>query len=99
MTNSIMQADKTHCALCGQVANGDPLDKHHIFGAYNRKWSEKYGLTVYLHHNKCHIFGKDAVHQNRGTDEMLKTAAQIKAMQYYGWTVEDFRAIFGKSYI
>lgn len=29
----------------------------------------------------------------------LKRLAQQKAMEYYGWTIEDFRAIFGKNYL
>ena len=40
---SIIQKEK-RCFFCGSVRN---LEKHHIFGGTkNRKWSEKYGLTV-----------------------------------------------------
>ena len=96
---SILHFSKRRCYLCGGYANIDPLDKHHIFGGANRKNSEKYGLTVYLHHNSCHIFGKDSVHQNAFISNELKAVAQERAMKHYGWTVEDFRAIFGKSYL
>lgn len=99
MANSILQEDKTHCFLCGQNPCGDPLDKHHIFGGANRNKSEKYGLFVFIHHNKCHIFGKNSAHQNGEVNRKLKAEAQIKAMEHYGWTVDEFRAIFGKSYL
>jgi hypothetical protein len=97
--DSILQDDKTVCFLCGRNANLEPLDCHHVFGAANRKKSEKYGLKVYLHHNQCHIFGKDSVHQNNEINQALKAQAQQKAMEYYGWTVDEFRNIFGKNYL
>lgn len=96
---SILQTDKTTCFLCGRNANLEPLDCHHVYGAANRKKSEKYGLKVYLHHNQCHIFGKDSVHQNNEINQALKAQAQQKAMEYYGWTVDEFRNIFGKNYL
>lgn len=98
MVESIIQKDKTHCFLCGMNTNLEPLDCHHVFGGPNRNKSEKYGLKVYIHHNKCHIFGKDSVHKNAQVDKALKEVVQIKAMQYYGWSVEDFIRIFGKNY-
>lgn len=80
-------------------ASFDPLDEHHVWGGSNRKNSEKYGLKVYLCHNKCHIFGKNSVHQNSEINKALKAQVQRIAMEHYGWTVEQFREIFGKSYI
>ena len=79
--------------------NLEPLDCHHVYGASNRNNSEKYGLTVYIHHSKCHIFGENSVHRNARIDKALKAHAQKKAMRHYGWSIEDFRAIFGKNYI
>ena len=96
---SIIQKDKTKCFICKQNPCGDNLDKHHIFGAYNRKKSEQYGLVVYIHHNKCHIFGENAVHSNATVNRKLQAFAQKKAMQYYGWSVEDFIKEFGRNYI
>lgn len=97
---SIIQADKEHCFICGGCANGDPLDEHHVYGGNpNRKLSEKYGLKVYIHHNKCHIFGKDSVHQNAKVNNALKAIVQKIAMKYYGWSIDDFRRIFGKNYL
>lgn len=97
---SILQKRKDFCFLCGEAAGADPLDKHHVFGGTGRrKLSEKYGLTVYLHHHKCHIFGSESVHQNRENDLLVKRAAQRKAMAVHGWTVEDFIGVFGKNYL
>lgn len=96
---SIIQEDKTHCFICGMNRNLEPLDCHHVFGASNRKKSEKYGLKVYIHHNKCHIFGKVSVHRNAELDRALKAKAQKIAMAHFGWTTEEFIKIFGKNYI
>lgn len=96
---SIMQTDKNTCYICGMNSNLEPLDCHHIYGSANKKNSEKYGLLVYLHHSKCHIFGKDSVHQNAQINKALKAQAQRILMIKKGWSVEDFIKIFGKSYI
>ena len=100
MAKSILQTDKRRCYLCGQPATwNDPLDKHHVFGGARRKKSEKYGLTVYLHHSNCHIYGKYSVHRNGMVSRALKAEAQRKSMQHYGWSEDDFRQIFEKSYL
>ena len=96
---SILQDDKTHCFLCGMNANLEPLDLHHVFNKSDKQKSEKYGLLVYLHHSKCHIFGKNSVHQNGDVNKKLKAIAQKKAMEHYGWDVDTFRSIFGKNYL
>lgn len=96
---SILQEDKTHCFLCGMNSNLEPLDLHHVFNKSEKTKSEKYGLLVYLHHSKCHIFGKNSVHQNNAINNKLKAIAQRKAMEHYGWDVDTFRSIFGKNYL
>lgn len=96
---SIIQKDKTKCFICKQNPCGDSLDKHHVFGGVLRSKSERYGLTVYIHHNKCHIFGKNAVHRNAEINNKLKAYVQKKAMQHYEWSVDDFRKEFYKSYL
>lgn len=87
------------CWLCGASGASDPLDRHHIFGGPFRKKSERYGLVVYLCHEKCHIFGPMAAHQNKETMEMLHKYGQRMAMQENGWTVDDFIEEFGKNYL
>lgn len=87
------------CWLCGRNGCADPLDKHHIFGGTNRKKSEKYGLYVYLCHDRCHENGREAAHRNRATMQLLHEYGQQLAMEENGWTAEDFRFEFGKNYI
>lgn len=87
------------CFLCGGNGNGDPLDKHHIFGGSRRKKSERYGLVVDLCHNRCHIFGELAAHKNADTMRELHQYGQRKAMEENGWTTEDFIREFGKNYL
>lgn len=91
---SIIQTDKQECYLCG----GRASEEHHVMkGTSNRKWSEKYGLKVYLC-PICHRIGKHAVHNNRETDlRLIQTAQKIFELQV--GTREDFRRIFGKSYL
>lgn len=88
-----------YCWLCGRNGSADPLDKHHIFGGSRRKKSEKYGLVVYLCHHDCHIFGRNAVHNNADVMQALHEYGQRKAMEEQGWTTEDFIREFGKNYL
>ena len=91
--------DERRCFLCGRNGAEDPLDRHHIFGAANRKKSEKYGLVVDLCHKRCHIFGPTSVHQSASQMKRLKRYGQLKAMREQRWTEADFIREFGKSYI
>lgn len=94
---SILQPNPHECYLCRRTSG--PLDKHHVFGSALRGKSEKYGLTVYLCHDSCHIFGPHSAHQSGETALYLHQQAQRAAMERYGWTAEDFRIEFGKNYL
>ena len=99
MAKSIMQEGR-QCYLCGRPETwDDPLDKHHVFGGALRSKSEAFGLTVYLHHNSCHIFGENAVHVNAIINRQLQEEAQEAAMKKYGWTTEEFIQYFGRNYV
>ena len=87
------------CFLCGRNGCGDPLDKHHIFGESNRRKSDQLGLYVYLCHDRCHIFGKHAVHNDPTVMDELHKYGQKKAMRENGWTVREFMMEFGKNYL
>lgn len=87
------------CWLCGKNGSADPLDRHHIFGAANRKKSEQYGLVVDLCHFSCHIFGPDAAHNNAETMQKLHEYGQQKAMEENDWTIKDFIREFGRNYL
>lgn len=95
---TIIQKDR-RCFLCGRNGASDPLDLHHIFGGPYRKKSDRYGLTVYLCHNACHIFGPNAVHNNRAQDLRLKQIGQKAWMEQNGKTTEEFIKEFGRNYV
>ena len=89
---SILVESMDYCIVCGRPHP----HKHHVFGASNRKWSEKYGLTVplcYEHHN-----GSDkGVHFDKVLDKALKIMAQRKFEETY--PEESFMRIFGRNYL
>ena len=91
---SIIQSKK-ECYVCETAFN---LHDHHcIYGTANRKNSEKYGLKVWLcayHHN----MSNEGVHFNKELDAHLKKLSQDKFEEIHG-TREEFRKIFGKSYL
>ena len=97
---SILQ-DKNHtCYLC-ILLNGDhhkhrTLHEHHIFGGPNRIHSEEEGLKVYL----CpehHLTGPAAVHRCQETQNILHQIGQQEFEKTH--TREEFRKIFGRSYL
>ena len=90
---SIIQNDKK-CYITGDTDN---LHEHHVFNASNRNKSEKYGLKVWLR-SDWHNGTKKGVHNDKEFERQLKAEIQKKAMEYYGWSVEDFIRIFGKNY-
>lgn len=86
------------CFLCGQWGY---TERHHCFGASNRKKSERYGLVVNLCKD-CHTageHGKQAVHKNADVMLKLHKIGQRKWMDEQGKTAEDFRREFGKNYL
>lgn len=89
---SIIQSER-ECLVCRTI---DGLHVHHCFGAANRKHSEKHGLTVFLcyrHHNGSNY----SVHFNKMLDLKVKQLAQEAFEKTH--TREEFRAIFGKSWL
>lgn len=98
---SIMQQDKEHCYLCGGLQNFEEgrLEEHHVFfGAGRRKLSEKYGLKIYIHGEKCHRNGKNAVHINREIRRKTEEAGQRAFEREHG-SREEFIKIFGRNYL
>ncbi len=91
--NSILQTKK-ECFMCRTT---NDLHEHHIFGAAkNRKWSEKYGLKIWLcakHHN----MSDEGVHFNKALDLHIKQIAQREFEDTYGH--EEFMRIFGRNYL
>ena len=91
MAKSIMQQDK-RCYLCGRVTE---LECHHVMSGPNRKWSEKYGLTVML--CREHHTGDTGVHKNRDKADALKRLAQIAFEARH--SREEWMQIFRKNYL
>lgn len=89
---SIIQQNK-ECFVCKTTYG---LEEHHcMYGNANRKQSEKYGLKVWLcpeHHR-----GNSGVHFNKELDLKIKKIAQETFECEH--TREEFRAIFGKSWL
>lgn len=81
------------CFMCGSK---DWLELHHIFGASNKKNSEKYGFLVYLCH-WCHNEPPNGVHHNSENMRKLKALAQKKFEQDH--TRDEFLKIFGKNFL
>ena len=82
-----------YCFFCRR--ENVPLEIHHcINGNPGRKLSDKYGLTVYLC-TACHR----VVHAHIEMRLTLKQMAQAELMKKEGWSVDDFRRIFGKNYL
>ena len=94
---SIIQDNPNECYLCGRNGQADPLDKHHIFGGANRRLSEKYGLYVRLCHQRCHEYGKHAIHKDKEARLKLQAEAQEKFMENYNDL--DFLTLFGRNFI
>lgn len=91
---SVFTDDMDHCYFTGV----SPVERHHIFGGNpNRKHSEEYGFVIPLRPD----LHPNGVHAGQGAkliDTKLKTMAQKYFESHYG-TREDFRRIFGKSYL
>ncbi len=90
--------DEYRCKLCGRNGSADHLDRHEIFGGGLREKSKRYGMWVHLCGWSCHR-GTNGVHRNRALDVQLKQEAQRAALEKYGWTVDEFRAVFRNNYI
>lgn len=90
---SIVQKNK-ECFICKTTYD---LHEHHIFfGRANRKLSEKYGMKVWLcgrHHN----LSNEGVHFHRELDLYIKSIGQKMFEETH--TRQEFRDIFGKSYL
>lgn len=89
---SILVDDLDYCIECGRPHP----HKHEVFFGKNRKHSIKYGMVLplcYEHHE-----GNESPHRNRKIDLRYKEKAQTVWESTYG-TREEFRKVFGKSYL
>ena len=92
MSKSILQDEKA-CYVTGLK---EGLHKHHIYGAANRKNSEKYGFWVWLS-PEWHNMSDHGVHFNRKFDLKLKQDCQRKFEALYGH--DKFMEVFHRNYL
>lgn len=90
---SVFTDDMDHCYFTGSPY----IERHHIFGAYRRNLSEKYGFTIPLRED-LHPNGVNASQAGKMLDTKLKQMAQEYYEEHYG-TREDFIREFNKSYL
>lgn len=76
----------------------DGLHRHEVFYGANRQKSIKYGLVVFLT-PEMHNMSDYGVHFNKDLNDELRCIGQKAAMEYYGWSVDQFRDIFGANYL
>lgn len=94
MAKSIITEEKK-CYICGSRRW---IEIHHVFFGPNHKTSERYGLKVPLCHY-CHNEPPNGVHHNKEINRKLQAHVQKKAMEFYGWDMETWRALFGRNYL
>lgn len=91
---SVFTEDMDHCYFTG----AGTVERHHIWGGSNRKNSEKYGFVIPLRPD-LHPNGARADRRYaKDIDTRLKRMAQEYFEAHYG-TREEFRGIFGKSWL
>lgn len=93
---SVFTDDMDHCMFTGCA----PIERHHIFyraGGGMKEICEKYGFIAPLRPD-LHPNGVFAGQAAKAVDTKLKTMAQEYFESHYG-TREEFRNIFGRSYL
>lgn len=89
---SILTNDMCSCMECGRT---DWIEKHHVFGGANRKWSQKYKLIVPLCHY-CHNEPPTGIHFNKEMAAWYHEFAQRRFEEEYPDLI--FQNIFGRNY-
>ena len=90
---SVLTDDLDHCVFTGCA----PVERHHVFGAANRKKSELRGFIAPLRPD-LHPNGVFAGKYAKAVDIKLKTMCQEYYETHYG-TREDFIREFGRNYL
>ena len=82
------------CFYCGKNRNAG-LEKHHIFGAANRKLSDRDGLWVMLC-KECHTEGPMAAHKCKETQDDLHRMGRQAYLDTH--TEQEFLERYGRMY-
>ena len=73
-------------------------ERNEIFGGANRKKSIEDGLVVFMT-SEQHRTGKHSFHLASNEWLWLKKLGQQRWQEYYNKTEEEFREVFGRSYL
>lgn len=95
-TKGIVTEHERICIFCGKVAEGE---HHLLFGNGIRELAEQDGLKVPIC-NYCHNLGRtmERIHDNPMAEKLSKMLGQAMYEAKIG-NREDFRTIYGKSYL
>lgn len=85
------------CDFNFYCCDGNVVDKHEIFGASNRKKSKKNNWAVLNVCRNCHSFWH--LYMTKKDRFEYKAHYQRKLMEENNWTEQEFRDVFGKSYL
>lgn len=88
---SVVTFPEGKCLICGRTDR--PLQRHEVFHGPYREKSKRYGCWVLIC-DSCH----SKVHKGGDMEIRLKGVVQRKAMKAFGWTLDKWREVFGKSY-
>lgn len=88
---SIIQMDGDRCFYCGRPAE----HVHHIFGGPDRKWSEKYGLTIRV----CHE-DHDKIHNGKESKKRMDALHKLGQEKFEArYSHEEWMERFRKNYL
>lgn len=94
MAKRSLFGDERECYVCGNPN----VERHHVYGGVGRRQvSDREGCTVYLCHE--HHQGAAGVHFNAELRDELRAECQRRWEDREGKGHDEFRALFGASYL
>lgn len=91
---SIFTGDLKRCYITGGIRN---VEVHHIFGAADKRMSEKYGFMLPLRRD-YHRGEEYSIHENRIFSVNMKIACQNYYVNVLGKSEDEWRSEFRKWY-
>lgn len=71
---------------------------HHVFNGALKEKSKQHDALIYWCW-ACHVTNKDSIHNDAELRLRLKKEHQIRIMEEYNITEDEFRVLFYKSYL
>lgn len=91
---SVIQDEKV-CYITGSTFG---LHDHHVYGGSYHNASERYGLKIWLRAD-WHVGTNYCIHKDKHLRERIQREVQLKAMEIYHWTLEDWIEKIGRSFL